>query len=200
MCGPVQLGGPVVAPSLMNENCSNSIKVKLSSPRQQQTRRGSPWRVTCCAAPALLILPSGNKRAPVGETQSQPSSAASPAGQEKCREQKLVNIHIIFLDAFLHRWRLRVGRRRAFLAHRRAAFSGVTNSTIGCASWVPAGSAQTPPSAAVQSPALRMRPGLGGEETARLRKHWGVREGRCARDAQTQCVPIDRLLTLYIHT
>lgn len=135
--------------------------MKRSSPRQQQTRRCSRWRVTCCAAPALLILPSGNKRAPVGEAQSQPSSAASSAGQEKCREQKLVNIHIIFLDAFLHRGRLQVGRRRAFLAHRRAAFSGVTNSTIGCASWVPAGSAQAPPSAAVQSPALRMRPGLG---------------------------------------
>lgn len=150
-----------VAPSLMDENCSNSIKVKLSSPRRQQTRRGSRWRVTCCAAPALLILPSGNKRVPVGEAQSQPSSAASSAGQEKCREQKLVNIHIICLDAFLHRGRLQVGRRRAFLAHRRAAFSGVTNSTIGCASWVSAGSAQAPPSAAMQSPALRMRPGLG---------------------------------------
>lgn len=180
----------------MNEKCCNSIKVKLSSPRQQQTRRGSRWRVTCCAAPSLLILPSGNKRAPVGETRSRRSSAASSAGQEKCREQKLVNIHIIFLDAFLHRGRLQVGRRRAFLAHRRAAFSGVTNSTIGCASWVPAGSALC--CGAV--PSSEDAPWAGGEKTARLDKHWGVREGRCARGDRTQCVPIYRQLTLYIHT
>lgn len=47
-------------------------------------------------------------------------------------------------------------------------------------------------------PSSEDAPWAGGEETARLGKYWGVREGRCARGAQTQCVPVYRLLTLYI--
>lgn len=152
--------------------------------------RAEPSRVTCRAAPVvaaaaaavvIFLLPLEIKTA--GSETLSWGSAASSAAQQKCQVgKKWVNILILLSDASLHLARLQVGRRRCVRAHGRAAFSGVTNSSIGCASWVPAGGAQAPPTATVRCGAARwdevrcgavrcvtMRCGAEGSAAVRMR-------------------------------
>lgn len=139
--------------SLMNYRLSfNERSGSPDKNRLVTSQKVTDCGVTCWAA----ACPSGIN-ALWFEEQSPFSYARSSPGREKCPEK---NILIIF-HLFAPPRKVPGEAVSAFFARRYAAFSGVTNFRIGCASWVPAGSAPHPSSpAAESSPALKMRPRL----------------------------------------
>lgn len=92
------------------------------------------WRCCCCS----YFSPSSGNRS--GENSAGTLSPPPPLSKSaKLRKNELISS--FFSDASLHLARLQVRRRRYVEAHGRAVFSGVTHSSVVCASWVPAGSA-----------------------------------------------------------